>query len=117
MQEKEDLHELIDAAIGAYLGAKAAEKGLAVAKKTAKSAVAKTAARMQRADIIKRAKQTEVGSQERKQALKQSKKLKQDLEKRIQSIKKQAPKPKKKKKPLSRFKRQVKKSQSRLRKR
>ena len=111
MEEREELNELIGAMVGAYLGSKAVDKGIGVAKKAVQTGIAKSSTRMQRKDIIKRAKQTEVGSAERKAALKQSKKLKQDLEKRIQSIKKAKPKAKRKpKKPFSQFRKSVKRA-------
>jgi hypothetical protein len=112
MQEDvQQLDELVAGMLGAYLGAKAAEKGISLGKKAVQTKVAKVSTRIKRANIIKKAKQTEVGSAERKAALKQSKKLKKDLEKRVQQIKKQKPKPQTKpKKRLSSFKRNVKRA-------
>ena len=115
LEEKEQLDELIAAALGAYLGHKAAVKGGEAIKKSYQKTKAKVANRMQRAAILKKAKQTEVGSQERKAALQQSKKLKKQLDQNIQKINRQKTKQSKPpKKKLSTFKKTVRRVKNKL---
>lgn len=108
-EEVEQLDELLAGLVGAYLGAQAVKRGVPAVAKGIKVAGTRIATRKKRERIIKKARQTEVGSAERKAALKQSQQLKRESEKRVQQIKKQKPKPQpKRKKTFTAFRKRTK---------